>query len=213
MPMHSLQAKILRLAEQIDISKLSLRQLGGLIGEKHAQNVSYHRDQLIRRGLLSRDFKPTAKIGGDGGSSNLVTIPIVGSANCGPAQILAQENIDGYLWVSPKLIKPHRRNKLIAIRAVGDSMNAAKAIPGGPIEENDFVIVDRTNSAPKNGDYVLSIIDDAANIKRFYQDPETKEVSLVSESTIEAPPIFIHPEDSWDCMINGVVERVLKKRF
>lgn len=213
MPMHRLQAKILRLAEQIDISKLSLRQLGGLIGEQHAQNVSYHRDQLIRQGLLSRNLKPTAKVGGDDGRAHLAAIPIVGSANCGPAELLAQENIEGHLWVSPKLINPRRRNKLIAVHAVGDSMNAAKQVPGGPIDEGDFVIVDYTNRSPENGDYVLSVIDDAANIKRFYQDPETKEVSLVSESTTQAPPIFIHPEDNWDYMVNGVVERVLKKRF
>ncbi len=61
----------------------------------------------------------------------------------------------------------------------------------------------------RNGDIVLSIIDGMANIKRFFLDKANNQVVLVSDSTKEFPPIYIHEDD--DFMINGKVVQVIKK--
>ena len=135
------------------------------------------------------------------------SIPVLGSANAGPATSLAEENISGYLKVSHKDI--NRKNGVFALRVEGDSMNKAK-IAGKNLEEGDFVVIDSEYRSPKNGDYVLSVIDGCANLKKFERDNKTGEVLLISESTNpKHKPIYISSEDNF--MINGRIVNVVKK--
>ena len=135
------------------------------------------------------------------------SIPVLGSANAGPATSLAEENISGYLKVSHKDI--NRKNGVFALRVEGDSMNKAK-IAGKNLEEGDFVVIDSEYRSPKNGDYVLSVIDGYANLKKFERDNKTGEVLLISESTNpKHKPIYISSEDNF--MINGRIVNVVKK--
>jgi repressor LexA len=140
----------------------------------------------------------------------LFSIPLVGSANCGPAMELAQENIQKYLKITQTSLKRSKPDGLIAVRAVGESLNKAD-IRGENIEDGDYVVVD-CKQQPSNGDYVLSIIDGAANFKKFFKDDSKNEIRLVSESTQEIPPIILHESDinSSGYMVNGVVVRVIK---
>ncbi|MDO8524695.1 MAG: S24 family peptidase, partial [bacterium] len=81
---------------------------------------------------------------------------------------------------------------------------------GGPIDSGDYVVIDGDNISPMNGQYVLSIIDGMANLKRFYKDSKEKQIRLESESKMETKPIYIREEDFGDYMINGVVLEVIK---
>ncbi|NQU85797.1 MAG: hypothetical protein HQ541_08560 [Mariniphaga sp.] len=212
--MHHLQQKILNLSEKMDISKMGLRQIGKFIEEDHPQKVKHHIGQLEKRGLIYRNKKTGSMSTVKGGrvkGTALFSLPIVGSANCGAANILAQENIEGYLRVSSGLLEKNNTKGVFVIRAVGDSLNRAKQIEGGAIENGDYVIIDGENHNPDNGDYVLSIIDEMANLKRFYCDKTTEQITLISESSLEMPPIYIHPDDFSDYMINGKVVRVVKQ--
>lgn len=139
-----------------------------------------------------------------------ITIPVVGSANCGPAELVAQENVEGYLKISRGILSIlNERDGVFAVRAEGDSMNKAD-IAGKNIEEGDFVIIDSGVQDAKDGDYVLSLIDGCANLKRFKVDEEREQIMLVSESTNpDHKPIFISSED--DFMINGKIIGVVKK--
>lgn len=135
------------------------------------------------------------------------SIPVLGSANAGPATSLAEENISGYLKVSREDI--NKKKGIFALRVEGDSMNKAK-IAGKNLEEGDFVVIDSEYRNPKNGDYVLSVIDGCANLKKFERDNKTGEVLLVSESTNpKHKPIYISSEDNF--MINGRIVNVVKK--
>jgi len=91
---------------------------------------------------------------------------------------------------------------------VGPSMNMAKT-PGGSIENGDYVIIDSVDRVPNNGDYVVSVIDGCANIKKFLE--EENRVVLISESSTpeKFPPIFIYEGDEF--LINGKVVQVVKK--
>ena len=136
-----------------------------------------------------------------------VGIPVVGSANCGPAELVAEENVVGYLKVSRRIL--HKMDGVIALRAKGDSMNLAK-IGGRTIEDGDFVLVDTDYRKPRSGDLVLSVIDGHANLKRFRIDRKTRQIMLMPESTNSRhKPIFVSSED--DFMINGKIIAVLKK--
>ncbi|QSH39297.1 repressor LexA [Candidatus Kaiserbacteria bacterium] len=136
-----------------------------------------------------------------------IAIPIVGAANCGAASLLAEGDVEGYVKVTRSLLR--RRDNVFAVQAEGDSMNLA-SIDGKNIEEGDYVLIDFQNIDPKDGDYVLSVIDGCANLKKFYQDPKSGAIALIPESdNAEHKPIFISSED--DFMINGKIIAVVKK--
>jgi len=205
--MHIIQEKLLKELNRKSLSGMTLRGIGSLVGEKSAQKIKHHLTQLSKRGFIAynpvkREIKKAQKISKEG----FVSLPIVGAANCGPATIFAEENITGYLKVSKRLA-PHG-GKLFILRAEGDSMNKAN-INGKNIENDDFVIVDAEQKSPEPGQYIVSIIDEMANIKKFVPDTQNKRIVLKSESTNEYLPIFIHEEDKYE--ISGRVVGVIKK--
>lgn len=207
--MHILQKKLLQLISSRNIANLKLREIGELIGEKHPQKVKHHLSQLKEKGLIihNKSRNILAKIDlKNNKNKRLVNIPILGNASCGSASIYADENLEGYLKVSTKILKP--KEKLFAIKAIGPSMNKAK-INGKNIENDDYVVIDVENKNLGNGDYVLSIIDGCCNIKKFVRDNKNKQIILLSESTQDFPPIYIHPHET-SYFINGKVVDVIK---
>ncbi|MBP9763415.1 MAG: hypothetical protein KBD10_01555 [Candidatus Pacebacteria bacterium] len=206
--MHSLQEKILQKIGQEGLKGLTLRQIGEMIGEKFPQKIKHHLIQLEKKGLVKID-KATKTItratSGTNKNTGLVSVPIAGTANCGPATILATENIQGYLKISKNILK--KCKNIFAIRAQGLSMNKA-LIDGKTIEDGDYLIIDTDRKTPRNGEIVLSVIDDMANVKRYIWDEINNQVVLASDSTQSIPPIFIHEDDSF--MINGTVIQVIK---
>lgn len=186
---------------------MTLREIGNLMGEESAQKIKHHLSQLSKKGFIvynpaKREIRKTQEVSRDG----FVSLPVVGAANCGPATIFADENITGFLKVSKKFAP--RGGKLFVLRAEGDSMNQAN-INGKKIEDGDFVIVDSEQKSPESGHYVVSVIDEVANIKKFVPDRKNKRIILQSESSKEYLPIFIHEDDKYE--VSGRVVGVIKK--
>jgi len=103
----------------------------------------------------------------------------------------------------------NRKNGVFALRVKGDSMNKAK-INGKNLEDGDFVLIDSGYKNPKNDDYVLSVIDGCANLKKFERDAKTGTIRLLSESkNPKHKPIYVSSED--DFMVNGRIISVVKK--
>jgi len=207
--MHTIQEKILKLVDEKNVGNLTLRQIGKLIDESLPQKIKHHLSQLERKGFIFIDKKNKniSRISNKARAGGLfVSVPIVGSANCGPAAIYADQNIEGYLKISKRLV-PNKKS-IFAIKAEGNSMNKAN-INGNNIESGDYVIVDSENTSPRDNDYIVSIIDGMANIKKYRLDTEHSRIALISESTQEYAPIFIHKADNFK--INGKVVEVIKK--
>lgn len=206
--MHKIQEKILKLIEEKNLKGLTLREIGDLIDEKFPQKIKHHIDQLEKKGFISVDKKSKTieKKKYNNLTPGIMSIPIVGSANCGPATIFANENIEGYIKISKSLLK--KCKNIFAIRAQGLSMNKS-IINGNTIEDGDYLIIDSSDTSPSSGDVVLSVIDEMANIKKYVWDEDNNQIVLVSESTKDIPPIYIHEDDSF--MINGKVIQVIKK--
>jgi len=207
--MHPIQQKILNFAENLNLKRDGLRQIGRLIGEPHPFKVSYHLKKLEENGFIKIN-KKTGAISHTENNNKIqkglfLAIPVLGSANCGEANIFAEENLEGYIKVSKNIIKA--KDGLLAIKASGNSMNKAN-IDGQNIEDGDYVIVD-TKKQPQTNNYVLAIIDNCANIKKLIVNSKNKIISLISESTENHPTIFIHEDDKF--LINGVVKYVIKK--
>ena len=207
--MHHLQEKLLKIIEEKNIGGLTLREIGEMINEDLPQKVKHHLQQLELKGFIIIDTK-NKKIGRSNSKSAtqniFISIPIVGSANCGPAAIYADENIEGYLKISKRLVP--KQKGVFAIKAQGNSLNKAN-IGGKNIEPGDFVIIDSNQTAPRDNDYILAVIDNMANIKKYRLDKQNERIVLISESTQNFHPIFIHKDD--DFRINGKVIDVVKK--
>lgn len=216
--MNEYQKKLYDLiSDKGNIGNLSFRKIGELIDMNpiHPQAVKYHLEQLQKRGLVELNFKADQIVLNNHGAiqdTNLFSLPILGSANCGEATIIADpEYTKGYLKVSSRLLDRSIQNKpdkIFIIEASGDSMNRARiGTEKFSIEDGDYVVVDSSNTCPKNHEYVLSVIDGMANIKKFVQQED--QIALISESTNNYQPILIHRDDNY--LINGVVVQVIKK--
>ena len=206
--MHPIQEKLLKVIDEKNISDLTLRKIGELIEEKLPQKIKHHLSQLERKGfiLIDRKNKNISRISNKAKVGNIfISIPIVGTANCGPATIYADQNIEGYLKISKRLVS--NKKSVFALRAEGNSLNRAN-IDGKNVESGDFVIVDSENTLPHDGDYIVSVIDGMANIKKYLLDKKNSRIALLSESTQEYSPIFIHEND--DFKINGKIVDVVK---
>lgn len=212
--MHHLQQKLYELIQLRGLRHFnSLRELGELIGEKHPQKVKHHllqleKDDYIKINWDKYRFEPSAFQ--NEWDSMIISIPIFGAANCGFPTIFAEENPEGIIMVSKNMIKTSNK-KLFALKAVGNSMNEAD-VYGKTIEDGDFIIIDPEDKNAIDGDYVLSIINGAANIKKFQDDRNRNNcIILYSESTQDYSPIFIHADDNPDYFVGGKVISVIKQ--
>lgn len=137
------------------------------------------------------------------------SLPVLGSANCGPANIFAVEDPREYVSVPASVLSGKNKEGLFVLEADGDSMNLARiGAKKLSIEDGDYVVVDSNITFPSEGDYVLSVIDGCANIKKFKKVNDR--FALISESkTTKYKPIFLGSTD--DFMVNGKIIAVIKK--
>jgi SOS-response transcriptional repressor LexA len=207
--MHPIQQQLIELAQRYDLGKMGLRQIGKLIGVDHPQKVKFHLQKL---GLLdgNRKKRPTFSKPTISKTKSIISVPILGLANCGDATMFAEARIEGALPISKKLLPTDHFESLFAVRAVGNSMNRAD-IGGKNIEDGDFVIVDGEDRNVRSGDYVLSVIGGMANIKRFVEDKEQRQIVLQPQSDQFFPSIHIHEDDINDYLLNGKVIEVMKQ--
>jgi len=210
--MNENQQKILNFAKENNVSSFSYREIARRLKISSPQIVIHHLEQLKKKGLIYFDKDKKQRIAKPKSftADNFFNIPIVGSANCGPACELAQEQIIGFLKISKKALNTSSGEGLIALKAVGQSLNKAN-IFSDSVDEGDYLVVD-CKKQPKNNDYILSVIDGAANFKKFFKDDKKEEIRLVSESTLDIPPIILHKDDleTSGYLVNGVVIKVVK---
>ena len=208
--MHPTQQALLSLVQEKNLGNLTLRQIAELISkDTHPQQIKHHLEQLRKKGLIRIDSHKSiierVKYGSVR-STNLIAIPILGTADCGPATSIPQDAIEGYLQLLESLLKKKGKS-VFALRAKGASMNKAD-IHGNNIEDGDYVLIDGNNTTPSNNSYVLSVIDGMSNIKKFILNKKDNQIVLVSESSRDLPPIYIREGD--DYMVNGIVTQVIK---
>lgn len=200
--LHPLQKQLLDLSTRSNLEGMTLREIAKMLGTSNAATIQYHLRQLQDKNLLGLDRQPVTHGRASFGSLN--RIPIYGAANCGPATITAEDTIEGYLSVSPTI---QRQSKdIFAIRAVGNSMNNASVNGSTAINDGDYVLVKRTDAYDHN-DYVVTIIDNCANIKKFKRGDDST-IMLLSESRENFPPIYLSEDDN--PMVIGKVIKVLK---
>jgi repressor LexA len=120
---------------------------------------------------------------------------------------LTEENFQGFLKVSSRLLERSKPDGLFAIKADGSSMNRA-IINEKTIDDGDYIIVDKNSLDVHTGDVVLAIIDNKATVKRFIDDRQNGQIVLKADSSFDYEPIYLHPDDEFS--INGKVIGVIK---
>lgn len=214
--MHIIQKQLLDLiATHEDFGSYSLRKIAEMVGAKgKPQTAKYHLQRLEKDGLIQLNLEAgiikLVKRGyAKASTSPIYSLPVVGSANCGPATIFAEQNVGQYLKISSSML-PRNKSNLYALIADGDSMNKAKVgDEEKTIESGDFVLVDSEYKNYKTGDIVVAVIDNMATIKRFREDKPNNRVILEADSTEKYLPIFIHEGDNF--LLSGKVIGIIKK--
>ncbi|MCX6753995.1 MAG: hypothetical protein NTV03_03000 [Candidatus Nomurabacteria bacterium] len=214
--MNIIQKQLLDLiATHEDFGSYSLRKMAEMVGAKgKPQTAKYHLQQLEKDGLIQLNLEAgiikLVKRGfAKASTSPIYSLPVVGSANCGPATIFAEQNVDQYLKISSSML-PRNKSNLYALIADGDSMNKAKVGEEEKIiESGDFVLVDSEYKNYKTDDIVVAVIDNMATIKRFREDKPNNRIILEADSTEKYLPIFIHEGDNF--LLSGKVIGIIKK--
>jgi len=218
--MHPIQEKLLALSKSHNLAELSLRNMAERIGmqEESPQKIKHHLLQLEKRGFLAIDrakglmaraeSRPTWAKGLLDSKSRLFSIPIVGAANCGPATIFAEQNFQGFLRISSKLIGRSKPTGLYAIKADGSSMNRAE-IKGKRVEDGDYIIIDKEDHDVKTGDVILAIVENKATVKKLIVDRANRQIVLMAESSFDYAPIYLHEDD--DFTISGKAVCIVKR--
>ena len=200
--MHKIQIALLRLAQDHDLSIMGPREIGKILGGVHPQQVKHHLGQIYKKGLLKKEGSEKTEL-----PRQFIEIPILGQANCGAPKSVAEQDWQGTLTISASLAP--RRANIYALIAAGNSMNQAK-INNKAIQDGDYIIVDGDYRSPHTGDYVVSIINGLANVKKFTLDEKNDRILLLSENDYDTTPIIINLTDFSDYLISGKVIDVIK---
>ncbi len=158
----------------------SVREIGEAVGLSSSSTVHNHLNQLERRGLIHRDPSKSRTVqlvqdaDLDNQRRNAVAVPVLGNVAAG-APILAEQNIEDHLLLSPELAQEGH----FLLRVRGDSMINAGILDG------DLVLVRPQQDAP-NGTIVVALVDGGdATVKRFERG--NGHVRLIAENPAYEP--------------------------
>lgn len=209
-PVHKLQAEILKIIEQKDISGLSLRALGRMIGTEHPQIVKYHLGCLQKKGLLKYNEAGKFKknLGGNI-EKDVANIPLIKDLVY-DEDLFSLSNISGVFKVAVGLLNAEVVNnieKVVCIKAQNNIMNRADVF-GKNIEEGDYVLVKLDTEKPNNGELILSATQGFAAVRRYVKD-DLGQIVLLAESSIDYPPIYL--DEKTEHIVFGRVLQVVKR--
>lgn len=124
--------------------------------------VTQYLEALEKKGLIERARYEHRgiKLREPKAESETVTIPVMASAGCDNVSILAERNFDDYICIAREMLAGRNKDKVVAIKAVGDSMDEAG------VNSGDYVLVEITQSIYDH-DLVVAIIDSFAVIKKI----------------------------------------------
>jgi repressor LexA len=177
----------------------TVRDIGKAVGLTSSSTVHAHLANLQRLGVLHRDpSKPRAIELRDRESRSLRAVaspglPLLGQVAAG-APLLAEENIEEYVPV-PSLAGGQKGEYVLRVR--GDSMKKIG------IFDNDYVVVQRQDTA-RNGEVIVALVgEEEATVKRFFKEKDA--VRLQPEND-DLEPIITR-----DVQVLGKVVGVLRQ--
>ncbi len=141
----------------------TLDELRRALKFKSLRTVTQYIDILERKGYVVRRKNTKRNIElRDSSRGETVSVPVVANVGCDDLSLFAQEERDEFLEVDRTLAESPQGGDsgIVAVRAVGDSMQDAGINPG------DYVLIRFTDEA-ENGDRVAAIVGDMVTVKRY----------------------------------------------
>jgi len=142
----------------------TLEELRENLGLRSVRTVVQYLEVLEQKGYIVRRKNAWRNIelrNADGGWGT-VSIPVVANVGCDDLSVFAQEQADEFIEVDKHIVD--EAGEIVAVRAVGDSMNDAG------INSGDYILVQFTNNV-QNGDRVAAIVGDMVTVKRLERRP------------------------------------------
>jgi len=176
----------------------TLREISTHIGTRGTVTALHHIEAIEKKGYLRRRQGSSRGIvltGKAGRSEALVSLPIVGTVSAGLPQP-AVENIEGYCAISPEWVKG---DGCFFLKVRGESMIEAHILDG------DLALI-RPQPTAENGEIVVALIDDAATLKRFYNEGD--HIRLQPENH-RMQPILIRESDA-ETVIVGKLLKIIR---
>jgi repressor LexA len=182
----------------------TLEELRTNLGLRSVRTVVQYLEILEEKGYIVRRKGAWRNIelrNVDGGWGT-VSIPVVANVGCDDLSVFAQggENTaDEFIEVDKHIVD--EAGEIVAVRAVGDSMNDAG------INSGDYILVQFTNNV-QNGDRVAAIVGDMVTVKRLERrdgvtilypeskDPKYKPIILREDFKITGKVLCVIPANS-----------------
>ncbi len=183
----------------------TLEELRELIGAKTINTVVQYLNALERKGYIVRrkHVKRNIELRDEDlrYATNTISVPVMASVGCDNLSVFANEQHDEFIEVDKKITGG--RENVVAVRAIGDSMNDAG------IKNGDYVLIEPTDHA-ETGDRVAAIVGDMVTVKKLEKhsgimvlrpeskDPKYKPIVLSSDSKIAGKVICSIPGQGMD---------------
>jgi repressor LexA len=128
------------------------------------RSVTQYLESLEEKGLIRRwryKNRGIELLGLAGNASTeTINIPVIASAGCDQMSIFAEHTFDDFICVDKTLLAGRKKEKIVSIRAIGNSMDEAG------VRDGDYVLVEVTENLQDN-DVVVAVIDNFAVIKKL----------------------------------------------
>ena len=179
----------------------TLEELRTNLGLRSLRTVVQYLEVLEQKGYIVRRKGAWRNIelrNADGGWGT-VSIPVVANVGCDDLSVYAQEKSDEFIEVDKHIVED--AGEIVAVRAVGDSMNDAG------LNSGDYILVQFTNNV-QNGDRVAAIVGDMVTVKRLERrdgvtilypeskDPKYKPIILREDFKITGKVLCVIPANS-----------------
>jgi len=177
----------------------TLEQLRQRLGFQSLRTVVQYLDILERKGYIVRRKNSTRNIElrNVDGAWGTVSIPVIANVGCDDLSVFAAEQRDEFLEVDKRIVE-EEDGDIVAVRAIGDSMNDAG------INTGDYVLIRFTDQA-QTGDRVAAIVNDMVTVKRLEKrdgmtilwpeskDPKFKPIILKEDFKIAGKVLCVIP--------------------
>ncbi len=169
----------------------TLAEIAAHFGYRNRSTVQQHLQAIERKGYIKRNPRISRGIDLLTEDKFFIPRPVIGEVAAGNPLTIYPDAIDTIEL--PTIAYMPRDSFLLKVK--GDSLKDAYIFTG------DVVIVN-PNLSPKNGHFVVAVLDDAAVVKRFYK--KTNKIELRSENP-EYEPIVIKKDYSGFKLVGVVV--------
>jgi repressor LexA len=140
----------------------TVSELADLMKFSSPRAVMQYLESLEKKGLIERRRyeRRGIRLRDPNENSATINIPVLASAGCDHMAIFAQRNFGDYICVATELLQGVKKDNVVCVKAIGDSM-----VDAG-IKTGDYVLVEVTEGVNEN-DLVVAIIDGFAVIKKI----------------------------------------------